>query len=103
MKPASTAGNNLNAAVPIASMFTTNEGALEKSGPLFVMGASAMENAIKMPPHAIKGITYETPVNRYCLCFCNTSFMPYIYGCQRAMLESKALCVRSALGEIVKM
>jgi hypothetical protein len=28
-----------------------------------------MAVAIKMPPHAIIGITYETPVNRYCLCF----------------------------------
>ncbi len=75
MKPANTAGNNLNAVVPIVSRSATTAGALVKSGPEGDIGTNAIERAIRMPPHAISGITYETPVNRYCLCFCNNSFM----------------------------
>src|SRR4051812_1490248 len=34
------------------------------SGPEAVMGANASERAIRIPPHAMKGIANETPVRR---------------------------------------
>src|ERR1700722_14108413 len=59
----------------MVSKSETNAGALVKSGPVGDMGTNAIETAIRMPPHAIRGITWETPVSKYCLCFCNISFV----------------------------
>lgn len=40
----------------------------EKSGPEGVIGAKAIAQATRIPPHAINGIAYETPVSK---CFLN--------------------------------
>jgi len=47
------------------SMITFRAGAWLKSGPVpDRMGAKAMATAMRMPPQATKGITWETPQRR---------------------------------------
>src|SRR5580698_6703403 len=48
------------------SLMSFNRGAFEKSGPVGVIGANAIAQAIRMPPQAMKGMAYETPVNKCC-------------------------------------
>lgn len=38
------------------------------------MGANAIAAAMRMPPQAIKGIAYDTPVNKCCRSFCAISY-----------------------------
>ena len=46
------------------SSTSLSSGACEKSGPVGVIGTNAMPNAIMIPPQAMKGMAYETPVSR---------------------------------------
>src|SRR5579863_3522901 len=48
------------------SRMSFNRGAFEKSGPVGVIGANAIAHAIRIPPHAMNGMAYETPVNKCC-------------------------------------
>src|SRR5579863_710577 len=48
------------------SRMSFNRGAFEKSGPVGVIGANAIAHAIRMPPQAMNGMAYETPVNKCC-------------------------------------
>src|SRR5579864_1147058 len=50
---------------PPISRSSLSLGELEKSGPEAVMGASAIAQAIRMPPQAMNGIAYETPVKQF--------------------------------------
>src|SRR5579863_8543948 len=73
MYPASIGSISEKEAVPILEM-SCSTGECEKSGPCGVMGANAMAAAIRMPPHAIKGMAYDTPVNKCCRSFCAISY-----------------------------
>src|SRR5690349_14604884 len=46
------------------SKITFCTGAAEKSGPVEVILANGIAKAIMMPPQAMKGMAYETPVSR---------------------------------------
>lgn len=59
---------NISEADPM-SRISFSRGACEKSGPPPVMGAKAIAAAMRIPPQAMNGIAYETPVNR-----CSRSF-----------------------------
>ena len=63
MYPASTGSIRSNDVVPI-SRISFSLGDPEKSGPVGVIGAKAIAQATRMPPHAMKGIAYETPVSK---------------------------------------
>src|SRR5262249_34432055 len=74
MKPARITGMSVNAVTPMSrTSFRTGE--LEKSGPFAVIGTNAMDAAIMMPPHAMNGIAYDTPLSRYCRSLISDSFM----------------------------
>src|ERR1043165_5293572 len=75
MNAASTGPISVKAAPPSVSSSCASgrsaSGAWATSGPCAPIGAMAMASAIMMPPQAMSGTTYETPVRRYCLCWCN--------------------------------
>ena len=66
-------------------------GECEKSGPLGVIGANAIAAAISIPPHAMKGMAYDTPVNKCCRSFCALSYTETLfieYGAWNVRLQA---------------
>src|SRR5215831_1264798 len=74
MYPASTGSINAKAADP-TSEISLSVGEFEKSGPDGVIGTKAIDMAMRIPPHAMNGIAYETPVNRCWRSFFTSSNM----------------------------
>lgn len=55
------------------------------------MGANAIAAAMRMPPQAIKGMAYDTPVNKCCRSFCAISYTETLSNEYPALrLQSKA-------------
>src|SRR5579872_5107817 len=100
MYPARIGSISEKAAPPILEM-SCRMGDCEKSGPFAVIGANAMETAIRMPPHAINGIAYDTPVNRCCRRFRAISNMEALWteyeSFQRERKGSQAVDMRHLL------
>src|SRR5215831_4259111 len=78
MYPASTGSIREKDAPPILEM-SCSMGECEKSGPFAVMGAKAIAAAMRMPPQAIKGMAYDTPVNKCCRSFFAFSYTETLF------------------------
>src|SRR5436853_464361 len=57
------------------SLISLSVGEWEKSGPVGDIGANAIEKAIIMPPQAINGMAYDTPVSKCWRSFLSCSIM----------------------------